>query len=62
MPEFDQRAFKGYKMIVVRFLKKKDFDKFRELIGQKMTEKTKAIWFPPHDFDQNGRDIEYDEK
>jgi ParB-like nuclease domain len=62
MPEFENEAFRGYKQLVVRFLKKQDYEKFATLIGQKLTEKTKAIWYPKHDFDSDGRDVEYDER
>jgi hypothetical protein len=46
MPEFDQEDRKYYKQITVRFMKKKDYDKFASLIGQNLTENTKAIWYP----------------
>jgi len=56
MPEFVQEDRKFYKQIVVRFLKKKDYEKFAKLIGQTLTENTKCIWYPHHDFDSMARD------
>lgn len=62
MPEFVQEKFRGYKQIIVRFLKKKDFTAFAALIEQKLTPNTNSIWFPKRDQDQMGRDVEYDEE
>jgi len=59
MPEFEQEKFEGYKTLIVRFLTREDYQKFTKLISQKLTDKTKAIWYPEQDFDQTGRDIEY---
>lgn len=56
MPEFIQEDRKFYKQIIVRFLKKKDYEKFAKLIGQTLTESTKCIWYPHHDFDSMARD------
>jgi hypothetical protein len=46
MPEFVQDKKDAYQTINVRFESEEDVKKFAELIGQKLTSKTKAIWFP----------------
>lgn len=52
MPEYvseDQR----YTTVRVQFRNKEDFEEFQKLIGQKLTEKTQGIWFPPLEKEQN---------
>lgn len=46
MPEFVQENTEEFKHIIVHFKKKRDYDKFMKLIGQKLTEKTRVIWYP----------------
>ena len=46
MPEFIQEKQEPYAKIIVRFETKKDLEEFSELIGQKLTNKTKSIWHP----------------
>lgn len=47
MPEFVQeKAEKEYAKITIRFKSKDDLIKFSNLINQKVTNKTKSIWFP----------------
>lgn len=53
MPEFEQENKKPYKKLNVCFQTKEDFEKFRVLIGQTMTEKTKTIWYPAFDREAN---------
>ena len=50
MPEFQQDRKKPVSQITVRFETQDDMDNFAELIGQKLTLKTKSIWHPhrPH--------------
>lgn len=50
MPEFVQRQVKPFSKIIVRFESEEDLNDFAELIGQKLTPKTKSIWHPhkPH--------------
>jgi len=50
MPEFQQVRKKPVSQITVRFETQEDMDNFAELIGQKLTLKTKSIWHPhrPH--------------
>lgn len=45
MPEFNQEELKHFKLIV-HFVDDEAVNMFSELVGQKITEKTKYIWFP----------------
>lgn len=56
MPEFQQEGIDFHKELIVRFLTAEDYDKFKKLIPeQTLTDKTKSIWYPAHDFDSQGR-------
>jgi hypothetical protein len=46
MPEFVQNKKEPYSKIIIRFETEKDLEDFSKLIGQKLTKKTKSIWFP----------------
>ena len=46
MPEFVQEDLSPYRVIYVRFRNAEDVAKFEELMGQRITEKQKTIWFP----------------
>jgi len=46
MPEFIQNDLTPFRSIKVSFRTKEDLDTFAELIGQKLTVKTRAVWFP----------------
>jgi hypothetical protein len=46
MPEFVQEKKEDYAKIIIRFEKKEDLEDFAQLIGQKLTIKTKSIWHP----------------
>lgn len=50
MPEFVQESKKPFGQITVRFETEADLNEFANLIGQKLTPKTKSIWHPhkPH--------------
>lgn len=50
MPEFEQEKKEPYAKIIFRFETEEDLDEFAELIGQKLTQKTKSSWHPfkPH--------------
>jgi hypothetical protein len=48
MPDFKQDT-RHYKRISVKFETEEDYQKFAELIGQKLTPKTSGIWFPAHE-------------
>lgn len=51
MPDFNQEDKNGFRMIV-HFETEADMQNFATLVGQKITEKTKFIWFPEHHRDQ----------
>lgn len=46
MPEFTQEKQEPFSKIIVRFETEEDLNEFSELIGQKLTPKTKSIWHP----------------
>jgi hypothetical protein len=46
MPEFENKDMSAFKSIHVNFTCQADYDAFAELIGQKLTEKTRSIWYP----------------
>ena len=46
MPEFVQDKQEPYAQMIVRFRNQEDLDEFAQLIGQKLTRKTKSIWHP----------------
>ena len=61
MPEFVQEDMLPVQTIVVSFLTKEDVQQFANLIGQKLTYKTKSIWFPPKSRDVVNNKIYVDE-
>lgn len=46
MPEFENEDLTAYQSIHVHFKNREDVDTFAELVGQKLTENTKSIWYP----------------
>lgn len=46
MPEFVQEKQEPFSKIIVRFENEEDLNEFSEMIGQKLTPKTKSIWHP----------------
>ena len=46
MPEFNQNDETSWRHIIVHFNNQSDLDKFEMLIEQKITDKTKSIWYP----------------
>lgn len=54
MPEFIQEEKKPFSTINIRFRNQEDLDKFAKLIGQKLTPKTKSIWYPEMEKRQRG--------
>lgn len=53
MPEFDQEDNPPYKKIIMSFRNKEDYEEFAKLVDQNLTEKTKSIWYPKLDRDEN---------
>lgn len=50
MPEFEMEKIQPFKVLTIRFECAEDYKEFEGLIGQKLTDKTKSIWYPykPH--------------
>ena len=46
MPEFIQEDLQPFQSIIVHFENREDMDTFSKLVEQKLTYKTKSIWFP----------------
>lgn len=46
MPEFVQEDLQPFQSIIVHFEKREDMDEFSKLVEQKLTYKTKSIWYP----------------
>jgi hypothetical protein len=46
MPEFVQEDVTSFRRIIVHFACQDDVDSFAELIGQRLGDKTRAIWYP----------------
>lgn len=46
MPEFIQERQEPYAQMIIRFRNQQDLDEFSEMIGQKLTVRTKSIWHP----------------
>lgn len=46
MPEFKQKDLSAFRSIHVNFASAEDIEKFSVLIGQKLTNKTRSIWYP----------------
>lgn len=46
MPEFEQEDLSAVKSVKVNFKTLDDYAAFAELVGQKLTEKTRSIWYP----------------
>lgn len=53
MPEFEQNDKKPYKTLYVHFRTKEDYQEFADIIGQKLTDKTKTIWHPKNEVTKN---------
>lgn len=58
MPEFEQKDLLGIKAVIVHFASWEDVNKFSDLVGQKIGEKTKYIWYPENKR-QNLKSLEY---
>lgn len=46
MPEFEKNDESAFKQIIVSFRSYEDMRKFGELLNQKVTPKTKSLWYP----------------
>lgn len=54
MPEFEQEDLGSFHAIKMHFANREDMDSFSALIGQKITDKTKAAWYPKQQIIHNG--------
>lgn len=54
MPEFKQEDVSGYSHLTVHFANQADLDEFAKLVGQKITHKTRWIWFPKQNAEHYG--------
>jgi hypothetical protein len=52
LPEFEQDK-EDWKTLNVKFRNEADMNAFAKLIGQKLTKKTKGIWYPAHEAEEN---------
>ncbi len=55
MPEYVQEEDKEFSKLTVRFDNEDDLMEFAALINQKLTNKTKSIWFPERQKKKRGR-------
>jgi hypothetical protein len=46
MPEFVQNKQEAHAEMIIRFSSENDLQEFAELINQKLTNKTKSLWYP----------------
>ena len=53
MPEYTQEDNPPYKKLIVSFRCKEDYEEFSKLIDQNLTVKTKSIWHPKLNRDEN---------
>lgn len=49
MPEFGHKDLSSFSSLIVHFRNKQDRDDFAKLVEQKITHKTKTIWYPEID-------------
>jgi hypothetical protein len=61
MPEFEQENKLAWKSLRVNFADLKDLNDFSSLIGQNLTEKTRAIWYPKAKQQDFGDDLYHGE-
>lgn len=47
LPEYVQRNMHPRRSLIVHFRRKEDVEKFAELVGSKISPKTKFVWWPP---------------
>lgn len=46
MPQYHIQDLQSFSSLIVHFANKKDREDFAKLVGQRITSKTKTIWFP----------------
>ena len=55
MPEYDQEDLSAYRTISIHFRNENDVNIFADLVDQKITQRTKSIWYPAFDRDAETR-------
>lgn len=55
MPEFEQKNTEPFQSVIIHFKDKHDRDKFADMIGQKITYKTKFLYFPKDEPTNKGK-------
>lgn len=53
MPEFEQNDNPPFRKLIISFRNQEDFDEFAEKLDQRVTDKTKSIWYPALDKEAN---------
>lgn len=53
MPEYVVENLEPRKQLIINFRSEEDMIKFGELVEQKLTPKTKSVWWPPKEKDSN---------
>lgn len=53
MPSFEQNDKKTFKTIYLHFRNEDDYNAFAKLVDQNLTMKTKSIWYPKLERDEN---------
>jgi len=53
MPTFDQNDNPPWKQLYVNFRNEEDYNAFAKLIDQALSEKSKSIWYPKLDIEEN---------
>jgi len=53
MPSFVQEDDAPFKKIYISFRNEDDYDEFAKLINQNLSDKTKSIWYPKLERDEN---------
>lgn len=46
MPEFNQENLQAFKRVIINFSSQEDVNLFSNLIKQKITDKTRSLWYP----------------
>jgi hypothetical protein len=53
MPSFIQEDNPPFKKLIISFRSEKDYEEFAILVDQKLTMKTKSVWYPKLDREEN---------
>jgi len=53
MPTFDQNDNPPFRQLYLNFRNEEDYNEFAKLVDQQLTEKSKSIWYPKLDIEEN---------